>query len=151
VFLIKCCPKHTTMKSLILCLGISLKLGTFSQSLECVTQNIYIFIFVTFIFSSTTTGHNFIAQRPSIWLSLAIHTVNEIKNEFGEMRLQVSIMSRVIRQGKRFISFTKHKKVYSFCLMVEALDHGYVLHTRRIHFTRYRIRYDMISDVRRKV
>jgi hypothetical protein len=24
--------------------------------------------------------------------------------------------------------------------MVEALDHGYVLHTRRIHVTRYRIR-----------
>jgi hypothetical protein len=36
------------------------------------------------------------------------------------------------------------KKVYSFCLMVEASDHGYVLHTRRIHVTRYRIRYDMI-------
>jgi hypothetical protein len=38
------------------------------------------------------------------------HTVNEIKNEFGEMRLQVSIISRVIRQGERFISFTKHQK-----------------------------------------
>jgi hypothetical protein len=25
---------------------------------------------------------------------------------------------------------------YSFCLMVEASDHGYVLHTRRIHVTR---------------
>jgi hypothetical protein len=36
------------------------------------------------------------------------------------------------------------KKVYSFCLMVEASDHGYVLHTRRIHVTRYRIWYDMI-------
>jgi hypothetical protein len=34
------------------------------------------------------------------------------------------------------------KKVYSFWLMVEASDHGYVLHTRRIHVTRYRIRYD---------
>jgi hypothetical protein len=30
-------------------------------------------------------------------------------------------------------------KNYSFCLMVEASDHGYVLHTRRIHVTRYRI------------
>jgi hypothetical protein len=27
--------------------------------------------------------------------------------------------------------------------MVEASDHGYVSHTRRIHVTRYRIRYDM--------
>jgi uncharacterized protein (DUF486 family) len=31
-------------------------------------------------------------------------------------------------------------KYYSFCLIVEASDHGYVLHTRRIHVTRYRIR-----------
>jgi hypothetical protein len=31
--------------------------------------------------------------------------------------------------------------------MVEASDHGYVLHTRRIHVTQYRIRYDMISDL----
>jgi hypothetical protein len=38
------------------------------------------------------------------------------------------------------------EKNYSFCLMVEASDHGYVLRTRRIHVTRYRIRYDMISD-----
>jgi hypothetical protein len=30
-------------------------------------------------------------------------------------------------------------KKYSFCLMVEASDHGNVLHTRRIHVTRYRI------------
>jgi hypothetical protein len=36
------------------------------------------------------------------------------------------------------------EKRYSFCLMVEASDHGYVLHTRRIHVKRYRIRYDMI-------
>jgi hypothetical protein len=34
--------------------------------------------------------------------------------------------------------------------MVEASDHGYVLHTRRIHVTRYRIRYDMISDLKNK-
>jgi predicted SPOUT superfamily RNA methylase MTH1 len=26
-----------------------------------------------------------------------------------------------------------------FCLMVEASDHGYVLHTRRIHVTRYNV------------
>jgi hypothetical protein len=39
---------------------------------------------------------------------------------------------------------TTQKIDYSFCLMVEASDHGYVLHTRRIHVTRYRIRYDMI-------
>jgi hypothetical protein len=32
------------------------------------------------------------------------------------------------------------KDNYSFCLMVEAPDHGYVLHTKRIHVTRYRIR-----------
>jgi hypothetical protein len=37
-----------------------------------------------------------------------------------------------------------YQKGYSFCLMVEASDHGYVLHTRRIHVTRYRRRYDMI-------
>jgi hypothetical protein len=35
------------------------------------------------------------------------------------------------------------EKDNSFCLMVEASDHGYVLHTRRIHVTRYRIRYDI--------
>jgi hypothetical protein len=35
-------------------------------------------------------------------------------------------------------------EVYSFCLTVEASDHGYVLHTRRIHVTQYRIRYDKI-------
>jgi hypothetical protein len=35
-------------------------------------------------------------------------------------------------------------KRYSFCLMVEESDHRYVLHTRRIHVTRYRIRYDMV-------
>jgi hypothetical protein len=34
---------------------------------------------------------------------------------------------------------TRSKKCYNFCLMVEASDHGYVLHTRRIHVTRYRI------------
>jgi hypothetical protein len=39
------------------------------------------------------------------------------------------------------------KKDYSFCLMVEASNHGYVLHTRRIHVTPYTIRYDMISDL----
>jgi hypothetical protein len=33
-----------------------------------------------------------------------------------------------------------NKNRYSFCLMVEASDHGYVLHTRHIHVTRYRIR-----------
>jgi hypothetical protein len=30
-------------------------------------------------------------------------------------------------------------KIYSFCLMVEASDHGYVLHTRRIRVTRYNV------------
>jgi hypothetical protein len=35
-------------------------------------------------------------------------------------------------------------KVYSFCLMVEASDHGYVLHTRHIHVTvQNTIRYDI--------
>jgi hypothetical protein len=33
----------------------------------------------------------------------------------------------------------KKKILYSFCLMVEASDHGYVLHTRRIHVTRYNV------------
>jgi hypothetical protein len=42
-------------------------------------------------------------------------------------------------------SIVGDEKIYSFCLMVEASDHGYVLHTRRIYVTRYRIRYD-ISD-----
>jgi hypothetical protein len=32
----------------------------------------------------------------------------------------------------------ENRNCYSFCLMVEASDHGYVLHTRRIHVTRYR-------------
>jgi hypothetical protein len=36
------------------------------------------------------------------------------------------------------------QKDYNFCLMVVVSDHGYVLHTRCIHVTRYRIRYDMI-------
>jgi hypothetical protein len=35
--------------------------------------------------------------------------------------------------------FTGNNNIYSFCLMVEASDHGYVLHTRRIRVTRYRI------------
>jgi ABC-type enterochelin transport system ATPase subunit len=39
------------------------------------------------------------------------------------------------------------RRKVSFCPMVEASDHGYVLRTRRsIHVTRYRIRYD-ISDL----
>jgi hypothetical protein len=37
-------------------------------------------------------------------------------------------------------SINQELENYSFCLMVEASDHGYVLHTRRIHVTRYRIR-----------
>jgi hypothetical protein len=36
------------------------------------------------------------------------------------------------------------KKVYSFCLMVEASDHGYVLHTRR--YMSHGTEYDTISD-----
>jgi hypothetical protein len=36
--------------------------------------------------------------------------------------------------------FNFNENNYSFCLMVEASNHGYVLHTRRIHVTRYRIR-----------
>jgi hypothetical protein len=35
---------------------------------------------------------------------------------------------------------SEQTKEKSFCLMVEASDHGHVLHTRRIHVTRYRIR-----------
>jgi hypothetical protein len=38
---------------------------------------------------------------------------------------------------------SEKNKRYSFCLMLEASDHGYVLQTRRIHVTRYRIRYDI--------
>jgi hypothetical protein len=34
------------------------------------------------------------------------------------------------------------QKNYSYCFMVEASDHGYVLHTRRIHVTR--TEYNMI-------
>jgi hypothetical protein len=41
--------------------------------------------------------------------------------------------------GKHDLFQKSKKKCYSFCLMVEASDHGYVLHTRRIHVTRYRI------------
>jgi hypothetical protein len=32
-----------------------------------------------------------------------------------------------------------YTKMYGFCLMVEASHHGYVLHTRRIHVTRYNV------------
>jgi hypothetical protein len=35
--------------------------------------------------------------------------------------------------------FVLKKRSYSFCLMVEASDHGYVLHIRRIHVTRYNV------------
>jgi hypothetical protein len=42
------------------------------------------------------------------------------------------------------LDISMSNKSYSFCLMVEASDHRYVLRTRRIHVTRYRIRYDMI-------
>jgi hypothetical protein len=38
------------------------------------------------------------------------------------------------------IYYNKKKRRRYFCLMVEASDNGYVLHTRRIHVTRYRIR-----------
>jgi hypothetical protein len=38
------------------------------------------------------------------------------------------------------ISLFKDKKIlYGFCLMAEASDHGYVLHTRRIHVTHYNV------------
>jgi hypothetical protein len=49
-----------------------------------------------------------------------------------EMRLELKKWGKI--KGK-----TNLLKNYSFCLMVEASDHGYVLHTRRIHVTRYRI------------
>jgi hypothetical protein len=41
-------------------------------------------------------------------------------------------------EGPVKTAFSNMRK--SFCLMVEASDYGYVLHTRRIHVTRYRIR-----------
>jgi hypothetical protein len=51
----------------------------------------------------------------------------------------------VVLYGIRHVNLIcDSKKDYSFCLMVEASDHGYVLHTRRMHVTRYRIRYDMM-------
>jgi hypothetical protein len=34
---------------------------------------------------------------------------------------------------RTFFDYTASKKRYSFCLMVEVSDHGYVLHTRRIY------------------
>jgi hypothetical protein len=42
-------------------------------------------------------------------------------------------------QTMQYKNKIKKTERYSFCLMVEASDHGYVLHTRRIHVTRYRI------------
>jgi hypothetical protein len=66
------------------------------------------------------------------------------------MRNLPDIFVEVIKTRLFFNNFSDNrtvydiwKKVYSFCLMVEASDHGYVLHTRRIHVTRYRIRYDI--------
>jgi hypothetical protein len=60
-----------------------------------------------------------------------------------------SVLSSLKMEGIRafLLVLSLQKKDYSFRLMVEASDHGYVLHTRRIHVTRYRIRYDMISDL----
>jgi hypothetical protein len=43
------------------------------------------------------------------------------------------------RYYKTYIASFFRKKRDSFCLMVEASDHGYVLHTRCTHVTRYRI------------
>jgi hypothetical protein len=48
------------------------------------------------------------------------------------MYIQCSSEKQVQSEKKKF-------RRDSFCLMVEASDHGYVLHTRRIHVTRYRI------------
>jgi hypothetical protein len=38
-----------------------------------------------------------------------------------------------------YTSILLKKILYIFCLMVEASDHGYVLHTRLIHVTRYNV------------
>jgi hypothetical protein len=54
------------------------------------------------------------------------------------------ILSCLFKIIKDFCIIGNKNKRCSFCLTVEASDHGYVLHTRRIHVTRYRIRYDMI-------
>jgi hypothetical protein len=42
------------------------------------------------------------------------------------------------------------EKVYSFCLMVEASGHGYVLHTRRIH-TCHKVQNTIRYDIRCKM
>jgi hypothetical protein len=42
-------------------------------------------------------------------------------------------------QGTTCLHFLGIIKCYSFCLMVEASDHRYVVHTRRIHVTRYNV------------
>jgi hypothetical protein len=42
-------------------------------------------------------------------------------------------------EEQRNILPTIKRQEESFCLMVEASDHGYVLHTRRIHVTRYNV------------
>jgi hypothetical protein len=50
-----------------------------------------------------------------------------------------SVKKRWIHIVKLLHWFAVENKRY-FCLMAEASDHGYVLHTRHIHVTRYRIR-----------
>jgi hypothetical protein len=74
-------------------------------------------------------------------------------NSFRNTRKEEHLSYQIFKSTNRYLNsfhisnrlINKFRKmIYSFCLMVEASDHGYVLHMRRIHVTRYRIRYDMI-------
>jgi hypothetical protein len=77
--------------------------------------------------------------QPKIRMSGALPPVTALIMEYTGKTLTLPFMYSNSRDTQ-----CKVKKVYSFCLMVEASDHGYVLHTRRTHVTRYRIRYDMM-------
>jgi hypothetical protein len=88
-------------------------------------------------------------SQPLYRLSYQAHTLNIYQSK----TLQKEVAWRTVKHNfyTTHASFSGGKKDYSFCLMVEASDHGYVLHTRSKHVTRYRIRYDMISDIRCKM
>jgi hypothetical protein len=66
--------------------------------------------------------------NPQTWVPKASTLPLDHGSRYFSPREQINVPGK---QNKRY--------EYSFCLMVEASDHGYVLHTRRIHVTRYKI------------
>jgi hypothetical protein len=65
-------------------------------------------------------------------------TPSILRDSCGETFRLAAIETLKRKMRVRSWSFKK-KILYSFCLMVEASDHEYVLHTRRIHVTRYNV------------